>query len=220
MKNIFKTQLYLCKQRKGLIGIIWVAAVAVFIFFLISKDSVADVFSNVLFPMFIISVLPAFMIASTYTEKIQIYEITSGYKPHEIIFGKTLTYLPFTILFLVVASVLSLIKFSTASTVVLLYCILTIRMTLCIIFLSPLTKECAWIPLFSLITATFFNDNMQALQNSPVSFLSAGQCVLLSQTIDNAFVLKVIISSIISCLICYFVGHIVVKKKFDLEPRK
>ena len=220
MKNIFKTQLYLCKQRKGLIGVIWLVAVVAFILLLFLKDNAADVFGNSVLPMFIISALPAFMIAYNYTEKIQIYEITSGYKPHEIVFGKTLAYLPFTISFLVAVFIASLIRFGAASlTFIPLFCILTIRMTLCVIFLSTLTKGGAWIPLLSGMVATFFKDT-QALQNSPVSFLAAGQCALLNQPIDNAFILKVVISSIVACVIYYVVGHMVVKKKFDLEPRK
>ena len=60
----------------------------------------------------------------------------------------------------------------------------------------------------------------EALAHSPLSLLCFGQCTLLIRDITEGFVIKVIASAVVSCVIYYLIGYFTLKKKFDLEPHK
>ena len=149
-------------------------------------------------------------------------EILAGFRPHQIILGKTLVILPPLLAFLAAAAIISLIGDNSPQTVerLLLYCMLCVRATLCIIFLSPLLKIGTFAPLFSVMLLTINGSDMEALARSPLSLLCFGQCTLLVRDITEGFVIKVIVSAIVSCTIYYLIGYFTLKKKICLEPTK
>lgn len=60
--------------------------------------------------------------------------------------------------------------------------------------------------------------DMEALARSPLSLLCFGQCTLLVRDITESFVIKVIASAVVSCVIYYLIGYFTLKKKIELEP--
>ena len=102
----------------------------------------------------------------------------------------------------------------------LIYCILCVRATLCIVFLSPLLKIGTFAPVFSVMLLMLNGSDMEAVARSPLSLLCFGQCTLLVRDITDGFIIKVIVSAVVSCAIYYLIGYFTLQKKIDLEPHK
>ena len=150
------------------------------------------------------------------------YEIMAGFRPHRIILGKTLVILPPLLAFLAASAIVSLINDSSQQTLerLLLYCILCVRATLCIVFLSPVLKIGTFAPVFSVMLLMVNGSDTEALAHSPLSLLCFGQCTLLVRDITDGFVIKVIVSAVVSCAIYYLIGYFTLKKKIALEPHQ
>lgn len=223
MNNIIRSQLFIMKQKVVSLTAIFIAAVVVMLAGFLLNPNPGDAFSQPgFFSMFIVLFIPVMVITYCYSERIQMYEIMAGFRPHQIILGKTLVILPPLLAFLAAAAIISLINDSSPQTVerLLLYCILCVRATLCIIFLSPLLKIGTFSPIFSVMLLMVNGSDMEALARSPLSLLCFGQCTLLVRDITESFVIKVIASAVVSCVIYYLIGYFTLKKKFDLEPHK
>lgn len=223
MNNIIRSQLFIMKQKVVSLTAIFIAAVVVMLTGFLLNPNPGDAFSQPgFFAMFIVLFIPVMVITYCYSERIQMYEIMAGFRPHQIILGKTLVILPPLLAFLAAAAIVSLINDSSPQTVerLLLYCILCVRATLCIIFLSPLLKIGTFSPLLSVMLLMVNGSDMEALARSPLSLLCFGQCTLLVRDITESFVIKVIASAVVSCVIYYLIGYFTLKKKFDLEPHK
>ena len=223
MNNIIRSQLFIMKQKVVSLTAIFIAAVVVMLTGFLLNPNPGDAFSQPgFFAMFIVLFIPVMVITYCYSERIQMYEIMAGFRPHQIILGKTLVILPPLLAFLAAAAIVSLISDSSPQTVerLILYCILCVRGMLCIVFLSPLLKIGTFAPLFSVMLLTINGSDMDALSRSPLSLLCFGQCVLIVRDITEGFVIKVIASAVVSCVIYYLIGYFTLKKKFDLEPHK
>lgn len=223
MNNIMRSQMFIMKQKVVSLTAIFIAAVVVMLTGFLLNPNPGDAFSQPgFFAMFIVLFIPVMVITYCYSERIQMYEIMAGFRPHQIILGKTLVILPPLLAFLAAAAIVSLINDSSPQTVerLLLYCILCVRATLCIIFLSPLLKIGTFSPLLSVMLLMVNGSDMEALARSPLSLLCFGQCTLLVRDITESFVIKVIASAVVSCVIYYLIGYFTLKKKFDLEPHK
>jgi hypothetical protein len=86
------------------------------------------------------------------------------------------------------------------------------------VFLSPLTKKSALAPLGSIMLLLVFDQSdLYAVAHSPLALLCCGQCVSLGTEITNAFITKVIVSAVVSCVIYYLIGYLTLKKKIALE---
>ncbi len=171
---------------------------------------------------FLSGLIPAVVIGYIYTARIQMYEIMAGYRPHQMILSRMLVLLPITLVSLAIIAVPYLITDRSAEMIrmLVLFCILCIRMTLCVIFLSPLTKNMAWIPLFSFFVQMFVQlyGSLEGFSESVFSFTCFGQCLLLSGNVTYDLMIKIIVSSVIACVIYYLVGYFTLKKKISLEP--
>ena len=223
MNNIIKSQLFIMRQKVVSLTAIFIAAVVVMLTGFLLNPNPGDAFSQPGFmAMFIVLFIPVMVITYCYSERIQMYEILAGFRPHQIILGKTLVILPFAIAFLVAAAIVSLISDNSPQTVerLLLYCVLCVRATLCIIFLSPLFKMGSFAPVFSVMLLMFNSSDIEVMSRSPLSLLCFGQCTLLVRDITEGFVIKVIASAVVSCVIYYLIGYFTLKKKFDLELHK
>ena len=223
MNNIIRSQLFIMKQKVVSLTAIFIAAVVVMLTGFLLNPNPGDAFSQPGFmAVFIFLFIPVIVLCYSYSERIQMYEILAGFRPHQIILGKTLVILPPLLAFLAAAAIVSLINDSSPQTVerLILYCILCVRGMLCIVFLSPLLKIGTFAPLFSVMLLTINGSDMEALARSPLSLLCFGQCTLLVRDITEGFVIKVIVSAIVSCTIYYLIGYFTLKKKFDLEPTK
>ena len=223
MNNIIRSQLFIMKQKVVSLTAIFIAAVVVMLTGFLLNPNPGDAFSQPgFFAMFIVLFIPVMVITYCYSERIQMYEIMAGFRPHQIILGKTLVILPPLLAFLAAAAIVSLISDSSPQTVerLILYCILCVRGMLCIVFLSPLLKIGTFAPLFSVMLLTINGSDMDALSRSPLSLLCFGQCTLLVRDITEGFVIKVIVSAVVFCVIYYLIGYFTLKKKFDLEPHK
>ena len=223
MNNIIKSQVFIMKQKIVSLTAVFIAAVVVIVSGFLLNPNPGEVFSQPGFmAMFIVLFIPVMVITYCYSERIQMYEIMAGFRPHQIILGKTLVILPPLLAFLAAAAIVSLISDSSPQTVerLILYCILCVRGMLCIVFLSPLLKIGTFAPLFSVMLLTINGSDMEALARSPLSLLCFGQCTLLVRDITEGFVIKVIASAVVSCVIYYLIGYFTLKKKFDLEPHK
>ncbi len=154
--------------------------------------------------------------------KTTIMKILAGFRPQQIILGKTLVILPSIFAFLAAAAIVSLINDRSPQTVerLLIYCILCVRATLCIVFLSPLLKIGTFAPVFSVMLLMLNGSDMEAVARSPLSLLCFGQCTLLVRDITDGFIIKVIVSAVVSCAIYYLIGYFTLQKKIDLEPHK
>ena len=103
----------------------------------------------------------------------------------------------------------------------LLLSVICIRAVLCIVFLSPLLKESVVAPTFSaMLLMIYGSSELQEVARTPVSFLAFGQSVLLKLPVTEGYVVKVIASAVIACVIYYLIGYYTLKKKIDLEPHK
>ena len=221
MNNIMRSQMFIMKQKIVSLTAVFIAAVVVSVTGFLLNPNLAEAFSQPGFmAMFIFLFIPVIVLCYSYSERIQMYEIMAGFRPHQIILGKTLVILPFAIAFLAAAAIVSLISDNSPQTVerLLIYCILCVRATLCIIFLSPLLKIGTFAPVFSVMLLMVNGSDMEALAHSPLSLLCFGQCTLLVHDITEGFVIKVIASAVVSCVIYYLIGYFTLKKKIELEP--
>lgn len=223
MNNIIRTQWLLLKNRAWIaMGCLTIPILLLFIL-LSTSETAAEGFANVSTAgLAFASALPVFLITYQYAERIQMYEIMAGFKPHQIIIGRTAAYLPFTLLFLIGFSVISLIFDNSAETGLrlVLFGVMTIRAVLGIVFLSPLFKESSFVPLFSIMLMMLSGTDPETLYHSPFSVFVYEQGCLLAGTITEGFIIKVIVSAVISCALYYCIGYITLKRKFDLEPHK
>lgn len=221
MNNIIKSHIFIMKQKIVSLTAIFIAAVVVMLTGFLLNPNPGEAFSQPGFmAMFTVLFIPVMVITYCYSERIQMYEIMAGFRPHQIILGKTLVILPSVLVFLAAAAIVSLISDNSPQTVerLLLYCVLCVRATLCIIFLSPLLKIGTFSPLFSVMLLMVNGSDMEALARSPLSLLCFGQCTLLVRDITEDFVIKVIVSAVVFCTIYYLIGYFTLKKKIYLEP--
>lgn len=223
MNNIIKSQVFIMKQKIVSLTAVFIAAVVVIVSGFLLNPNPREAFSQPGFmAMFIILFIPVIVLCYSYSERIQMYEIMAGFRPHRIILGKTLVILPSVLAFLAAAAIVSLISDNSPQTVerLILYCILCVRGMLCIVFLSPLLKIGTFAPLFSVMLLMVNGSDMEVLARSPLSLLCFGQCTLLVRDINEGFVIKVITSAVVSCVIYYLIGYFTLKKKTCLEPTK
>ncbi|MBQ9461494.1 MAG: hypothetical protein IJU51_06225 [Clostridia bacterium] len=221
MNNMIRSQMMIMKQRIVSLTAIFIAAVVVIATGFLLDPNPAQAFSQPgLMAMFISLFIPVMVISYCYSERIQIYEVMAGFRPHQILLGKTIVILPSILAFLATAAIVSLINDSSPQTVerLLLYCILCVRATLCIVFLSPLLKIGTFAPVFSVMLLMVNGSDVEALSHSPLSLLCCGQCTLLVLDITDDFVIKVIASAVVSCVTYYLIGYFTLKKKVELEP--
>ena len=223
MNNIIKSQMFIMKHKAVSLTAAFVSALlAMSCGFLLNQNS-AEAFSQPgLMALFIVLFIPVIVLCYSYSERIQMYEIMAGFRPHKIILGKVITFTPVLLLYLAVTIIISMMSDSSPQTVtrLIIYCILCIRGMLCIVFLSPLFKLGSFAPLFSVMLLTINGSDMEALSHSPVSFFGFGQCALLVRDITDSFMIKVIVSAIVSCAIYYLIGYFTLKKKIALEPHQ
>lgn len=223
MNNIIKSQMFIIKQKSVSLTAVFIAAVVAIVTGFLLNQNAAEVFSQPgLMALFVVLFIPVIVLCYSYSERIQMYEIMAGFRPHQIIFGKLITLMPVLLLYLAVTIAISIMNDSSPQTVtrLILYCILCIRGILCIVFLSPLFKLGSFAPLFSVMLLTINGSDMEALSHSPLSFLCFGQCALLVCDITDGFVIKVIVSAVVSCAIYYLIGYFTLKKKIALEPHQ
>ena len=221
MNNIMRSQVFIMKQKIVSLTAVFIAAVVAIVTGFLLNPNPGEAFSQPGFmAMFIFLFIPVIVLCYSYSERIQMYEIMAGFRPHQIILGKTLVILPPLLAFLAAAAIVSLISDNSPQTVerLLIYCILCVRATLCIIFLSPLLKIGTFAPVFSVMLLMVNGSDMEALAHSPLSLLCFGQCTLLVHDITEGFVIKVIASAVVSCVIYYLIGYFTLKKKIELEP--
>ena len=231
MNNIIKSQRLLMKRYIFLICVLFLAALVSITIRAFTKGGIQSLSTQTLaagsiYAIALISFIPTLAISFGYTQRIQMYEIMAGFRPHQIMLGKAFVYLPVTLLYLV--SVLAVYLISDSSSemirILILFCLLCIRFTLCVIFLSPLLKESTFAPLFSVMLLMIMQiydeiyGSVERFSHSVFSFTCFGQCALLGGEITDSFMAKVIISSVIACVIYYFIGYLTLKKKIDLEP--
>ena len=224
MNNIIKEQMFLCKKHLGFFVICFVILLPFSFFFLSFTETVTESFGALGLTMtLLVMCIPVFVITKSYAERIQLYEIMAGFKPHQILLSKALVYLPITLLSLICLSVMVLAFDTSAETIhrLLMLCVICIRATLCIVFLSPILKESVFSPIFSaMLLMVYSSSELQEVAHSPISFLAFGQGVLLSLPVTEGYVIKVIVSAVVSCAIYYIIGYCTLKKKIDLEPHK
>lgn len=163
-------------------------------------------------------------ITNGYINRTQIYEVMAGNPPSRIILSRVAVYVPFiTAVYLIPTLIIYLLFNHSAEMIqtLILFSVLYFRAMLTSIFLSPLLKESSFAPAFLnimfLIPKGLF-DTAQAYSDSIFGFTGFGQLSLLSEGITLEFTAKILITSVISCIICYFIGYFTLKKKFDLEP--
>lgn len=223
MNNIIKSQMFIMKHRVVPLTAAFLSALlAMGCGFLLNQNP-AEAFSQAGFmAMFIFLFVPVIVLCYGYSERIQIYEVMAGFRPHKIIIGKVIALIPFLLLYLAATIVISMMNDSSPQTVtrLILYSILCVRATLCLIFLSPLLKVETFAPVFSVMLLMFNSSDMEALSQSPLSYLCCGQCTLLVRDITEGFVIKVIASAVVSCVIYCLIGYFTLKKKIDLEPHQ
>lgn len=223
MNNIIRSQMFIMKHKAVSLTAAFVSALlAMSCGFLLNHNS-AEAFSQPgLMALFIVLFIPVIVLCYSYSERIQMYEIMAGFRPHKIILGKVITLMPVLLLYLAVTIIISMMNDSSPQTVtrLIIYCILCIRGMLCIVFLSPLFKLGSFAPLFSVMLLTINGSDMEALSHSPLSFFCFGQCALLVRDITDSFMIKVIVSAVVSCAIYYLIGYFTLKKKIALEPHQ
>ena len=231
MNNIVKSQCFLMKRYMFLVCGLVIAALVSVMIGAFAKGGIQNLSPQTLaagsiYAIALISFTPTLAISFGYTQRIQIYEIMAGFRPYQIMLGKALVYLPVTLIYLVFVLAVYLISDSSSEMIriLILFCLLCIRFTLCVIFLSPLLKESAFAPLFSVMVLMIMQvyskiyGSVEEFSHSVFSFTCFGQCALLGGEITDSFMAKVIISSVIACVVYYLIGYLTLKKKIDLEP--
>ena|GEM_PF-5861148 len=125
MNNIIKAQMFIMKQKIVSLTAIFIAAVVVIVSGFLLNPNPGEAFSQPGFmAMFIVLFIPVMVISYSYSERIQMYEVMAGFRPHQIILGKTLVVLPPLLAFLAAAAIVSLTNDSSPQTVerLLIYC--------------------------------------------------------------------------------------------------
>ncbi len=163
-------------------------------------------------------------IASGYTNRTQLYEVMAGNPPSRIILSRTVVYVPFiTAVYLVPTLIIYLIADNSTEMIqaLIIFSVIYLRTVLTSVFLTPLLKESSFAVLFLniifLMPRGLF-DSAQAYSDSIFGLTGLGQLSLIAEGITSEFTAKVMISSVVSCIICYLVGYFTLKKKIDLEP--
>ncbi len=223
MNNIIRSQMFIMKHKAVPLTAAFLSALLAMACGFMLNQNPAEAFSQPGFmAMFIVLFIPVIVLCYSYSERIQMYEIMAGFRPHKIIFGKLIALMPVLLLYLAAAIIISMMNDSSPQTVtrLILYCILCIRGMLCVVFLSPLLKLGSFAPLFSVMLLMTNGSDMEALSHSSLSFLCFGQCALLVRDITDSFMIKVIVSAVVSCVIYYLIGYFTLKKKIDLEPHQ
>lgn len=223
MNNIIRSQMFVMKHRAVSLIVTFLSALLVMLCgSLLSDDSAEAISQPGFMAMFIFLFIPVIVICFSYTVRIQMYEVMSGFRPNQIILGKVIALTPVLLLYLAAATVISMMNDSSPQTVtrLILYCILCVRGMLCVVFLSPLFKMGSFAPVFSVMLLMFNSSDIEVMSRSPLSFLCFGQCTLLARDITDGFVIKVILSAVISCVIYYLIGYFTLKKKIALEPHQ
>ncbi len=231
MNNIIKSQRLICKKN-----IIWIAELLLITLFFsfvnvfseegISGLSLQTLAGGSFIPIVLMGFIPTLVIGFSYTQRIQMYEIMAGFRPHQIMLGKAAVYLPITVAYLAVVTAVYLIADSSTDMIrlLILFWMLCLRFTLCVIFLSPLLKEQIFMPMFSITVLMAMpiyveiDGSLEGFSHSVFSFTCFGQCGLLGGGVTYSFMAKVIISSVIACVVYYLIGYLTLKKKIDLEP--
>ena len=222
MNNMIRSQMFLCKKRWFTILLCILLPLLAMFFALSLSENTAEVFtSSALIAMVGVMMIPVLVLSYSYVERTQLYEIMAGFSPHQLLVGKAIVYLLFTFLFLTVISAEVLCFDRSADTVLrlALYWIICIRAVLSVVLLSPLFKEGAAAPAFTLLMLAAFGD-VNNITHSPLSVCFSAQAALLGTEITSALIVKIIVSAIVSCIIYYLIGYFTLKKKFDLEPHK
>ena len=221
MNNIRRSQYVLIRQRIVMCAAIFILAVASIIFGAAFAADTAEVFGIFgLNAMTVMLFIPIFIISTGYSERILMYEIMAGFRPHQIILGKALAFLPTVIAFIASAAVICMVHDSSEETIhrVMIYSIICIRMMLCIVFLSPVFKVMGFAPLCSLFLMLFGSSDMEEMMHSPLSLMGFVQCSMLTGDISAEYMTKVIVSAVVSCVLYYIIGYTTLKMKINLEP--
>ena len=117
MNNIMRSQMFIMKQKIVSLTAIFIAAVVVMLTGFLLNPNPGEAFSQPGFmAMFIVLFIPVMVISYSYSERIQMYEIMAGFRPHQIILGKTLVILPPLLAFLAASAIVSLINDSSQQT--------------------------------------------------------------------------------------------------------
>ena len=105
MNNIMRSQLFIMKQKIVSLTAVFITAVAAIATGFLLNPNPGEAFSQPGFmAVFIFLFIPVIVLCYSYSERIQMYEIMAGFRPHQIIVGKTLVILPFAIAFLAAAA--------------------------------------------------------------------------------------------------------------------
>ena len=226
MNNIIRSQLFIMKKKSTLMILVWILSLSLG-FFAFSLTQPEERIETLPMIALIIAMLFATILASVlmtgYSERIQLYEIMAGKKPNQIIFGRTAAFIPAAMAFYAAFFVLCLCFDSSAGMLqrLLLFGVIFIRLALCVVFLSPLTKESALAPTMTImLLLPYMSNDLKTVAHSPISFLSWGQCIALGTEITADFSMKIIVSAVVACVIYYLIGYYTLKKKIDLEPHK
>lgn len=220
MNNIIRSQMLVMKHRIVSLTVTFLSALLLMICGSLLSDNSAEAISQPgLMAMFIFLFIPVLVICYSYSVRIQIYEVMAGFRPHQIILGKVIAFTPVLLLYLAAVTVISMMNDSSSQTVtrLILYCILCVRGMLCVVFLSPLFKIGSFAPVFSFMLLMFNGSDMEVMSHSPLSFLFFEQCMMLGCEITEGFVVKIIVSAVVSCAIYYLIGYFTLKKKIALE---
>lgn len=227
MNNIIKSQMYICKKCwLSIMASVFISIVLFILLFCVPwlSEEPKVIFALYDFTAMLIVLLGVILVISFgYLQRIQLYEIMGGKKPHQIMLGRMCVFLPITLVYLAILAPFCLIWLPGMEKVLFLFGVICIRMTLVTIFLSPLLKESTFVLLFSSfipMAAYQLYGTPKEFSRSVFSWMGFGQCKLLCEEITDAFMGKVICSCVIVCVICYIIGHITLKKRFDLEPHQ
>jgi len=219
MTNIIRSQWFLCKKRWFTILLCIIFPLIAMFFALSLEGSVRSFASGAMIAMLGIMLIPILVVTYSYAERTQLYEIMAGFSPHQILLGKAIVYLLFTMLYLIVISAEVLCFDHSAETLlrVALYWIICIRAVLSVVLLSPLLKSGSAAPTFSFMLLIAFDDPNN-VADSPLSVFYAAQNMMLGAELTGALIIRIIVSAVVACVIYYLVGYFTLKKKFDLEP--
>lgn len=233
MNNIIKAQQFMFKKKKITIillivslGIAFGGAVKIDGLSINGLQPLNSRFlaSSSIYTVMLTGMLPIVVISFSYINRIQMYEIMAGFSPNQIILGKTLCYLAYLIpFFLIPVTIVYLCcdRSVEMQKMLLLYWVLCLRFSLCTIFLSPLLKESTGVTTFSAMVLTIYTEiysSSEKFAHSIFSLTCFAQCSLLTGEITDVFMVKVILSAVMACVISYMIGHMTLKKKIDLEP--
>lgn len=223
MNNIIRSQYVLIRQRIVMCAAIFIAAVGTIMFgtaFATDASDILGVFG--IQALAVILFIPTFIISNGYAERVQMYEIMAGFRPHQILLGKVMAFMPWMTAFIASSAVMIIMYDSSDTTVqrVMIYSIICLRITLNVIFLSPVFKVMSGAPLCTLFLLMFGDSDMAEMMHTPFSLFGFVQCSLLAGDITAEYMIKVTATAVLSCVICYAIGHTTLKRKINLEPNQ